>query len=218
MVNTSQPYDLGYTFYPPLHRQDPGHPRLDISLRSSPTELHFDPEKVELHILSPDGDIETLVVTHPWTGISEYRVYPGRIVIRDRKDKTARAFTFGGKLEIHSEENQTISTIQSNAPILSLTIERSVAVMLAEEVEILLAERRGAWAEDLDGFENRLKSIDPLTLYLASLNTLRKRFDKFPTTIDSPSQKFSHFLLVESQAIQELHHLPSHADTLEELL
>jgi hypothetical protein len=171
MVNTTQPYDLGYTFYPPRHHHDPGHPRLDITLRASPTELHFDPEKVELHIVSPTERIENLSVTHPWTGIRDFQVYPGRIVLRDRVDKTAKAFTFGGRLEIHPEDKQTVCTIQSNAPILSLTIDRSLAVMLAEEVEIMLAERRAAWANDISSFEDRLKSIDPSTFYLATLNT-----------------------------------------------
>ena len=218
MVYTSQPYDLGYTFYPPRNHHDPGHPRLDIFLRPSPTELHFDPEKVELLVVSPKEDFDNLVVSHPWTGIRDYRILPGRILIRDRLDKTAKAFTFGGQLEIHPEEKQTVCTIQSGAPILSLTIERSVAVVLAEEVEIILAERRAARATDLSGFEDRLKSIDPLSLYLASLNTLRLRYKKFPSSVDSLTQKFGHFLLVESQAVQGLHPSPSQLKTLDELL
>jgi hypothetical protein len=138
--------------------------------------------------------------------------------MRDRLNKTARAFTFGGQLEINPDDQQTVCGIQSTAPILSLTTERSLAVVLAEEVEIILSERRAVWAKDLSGFEDRLKSIDPLSLYLASLQTLRQRIQKFPAAADGVNQMFSHFLIVESQALQAYHPSPARAKTLEELL
>jgi hypothetical protein len=200
--------------------QDPGHPRLDIVLRDHPTELHFDPEHVEVLVISSNRDVEKISVSHPWTGSLDFHVFPGRVVLKDRLGKTARAFTFGGQLEVKPEETRTLCILQSSAPILSLTIERSMAVMLAEEIEILFAERQAARADHPHAFEERLAAIDPMLLYHAGIKSLRKRYQRFPITDaeGSVAQKFIHFLLVESQALDQIHRMPVQADSLEELL
>lgn len=218
MVNSLQPYDLGYTFYPPRYSRAPGHPRLDVVIREMPTELHFDPERVELPVVARDGSLEILTVVHPWTGVKTQRASAGRILIMDRLGKAARAFSFGGDIDIHSIDQQTICVIQSVAPILSLTIERSIEVILADEVEILLAQRRAAWANQEDQYEQKLAAVDPVTLYHACLNSLRARFKSLPASGDGATQKFIHFILVESRAMEEVQHLPAQADTLEELI
>lgn len=213
-----QPYDLGYTFFPARHPHDPGHPRLDIIIRPEPTGLHFDPERVQIPVVQQEENFENLLVTHPWARAENLELFPGRVILRDRLNKVAEAFVFGGQVEINSDEEKTRLSLRSPAPILSLTIERSVAVLLAEEVEILLAERRAAWAGNLHEYEHRLARTDPLSLYHACLNSLREKFRHFPPAEDGQNQRFYHFLVVESRVIQETHHLPVSGDTVEELL
>jgi hypothetical protein len=55
-------------------------------------------------------------------------------------------------------------------------------------------------------------------LYHACLNSLRARFKSLPASSDGVMQKFIHFILVESQVMEEGQHLPAQADTLEELI
>jgi hypothetical protein len=95
-----------------------------------------------------------------------------------------------------------------------------MAVMLAEEIEILFAERQAARADHPQVFEERLAAIDPMLLYHAGIKSLRKRYQRFPITDaeGSVAQKFIHFLLVESQALDQIHRMPVQADSLEEIL
>lgn len=218
MQSSSQAHNLGYVFYPARRPHAVGHPRLDIFLRTIPTRLHFDPERVEIPALLPAGNVEMLLLYHPWPGTQSYRVYPGRLIVRDRVNKEVEAFTFGGQLEIKTGEDFTVCTVTSEAPILDLGLGQSVAEMLAEEVEILFAEQRAAWGRNLDALEQRLAEIDPLTLYLACTHSLRERFRHYPAGEDELIRHFQHLLNTERQQFEEIHPLPAQAATLEELL
>ena len=218
MQSGSQSYDLGYHFYPPDHPHDPGHPRLDIVLQSSPSLQHFDPDRVEIPVVTPGKNSERLTIYHPWPGLRSFQVYPGRIILRDRLNKVIEAFSFGGALEITTGEPRTVIRVQSEAPILNLAPQASIAILLAEEVEILLAERRAVWSRDLNAFEARLASIAPFVLYTACLNTLRRRFQQLHPISEGSAQKFYHFLVTESRELQAIHPLPAHTQTLSELL
>lgn len=217
MVTSPQPHELGYTYASPRHPNDPGSPRLDILIRAQPTGLHFDPERVDFPTLVQPDTVETLTIDHPWTGLKQFRLYPGRILMYDHQNKVARAFTFGGSLEVTPSDLETLCTVQSSAPILNLTLPQSLAVILAEEVETLLASYRARWADQIEHFQQRVGATDPLTLYQACLNSLRQRFEALPAGVEGIMQKFSHFLHVESQELQAEHNLPAHSDTLEEL-
>jgi hypothetical protein len=171
---------LGYCFYPRRYPNAPGHPRLDIVLRPAPTEQHFDPEWVTLHVLSDrgvPGVFEKLTVRHPWRWpCRRYRLVAGLVTWGDRKGEEVAAFSFGGALAIESEAAYTTCILTSEAPILYVVPRESIATLLAEEVEVLLAEGRAAWIERPEAFQTRLAAVDPLTLYVACLKTLRTRF------------------------------------------
>jgi hypothetical protein len=143
---------------------------------------------------------------------------PGRIVIEDRKNKTAEAFSFGGDVEIQTIQGLTRVVFKSPAPILSLGREQSNAYLLAQEAEVLLAERRAAWGNDEDGYEKRLAETDPLGLYHSILEMLRERFRHYPSTGNDAIQEFVHFLNVESRTLESGHNSTGPARPLDQLL
>ncbi len=197
-------FDLGYVFYPPKDPLEPGHPRLDIVLRPEPTHRHFDPEKVFFNAVFPDEGVQDLELSYPWLGQKKYQVYPGRVWMKDRKSTTKEAFTFGAGMEIDHNDERTLCILTSEAPILELILQRSVAVALAEEVEIILAELRGVWAKNLDELEKRLSSAGPIPLYAACLDTLRKKFKGRENLEDEQTRELVHFLNVKNLTLAEM--------------
>ena len=142
--------ELGYLFWPKPYSHSPGHPRLDINVSESPSNMHFDPEEVHLSVVSCSRrdysrPIESLTIHHPWPHESECQVAAGTVIISDRKGKKVEAFTFGGILHIYPNKTFTECCIESDAPILELIEYNPIVMTLVEEVEIILAKRRAAW-------------------------------------------------------------------------
>lgn len=222
MSNQSTPLpgdpQLGYIFYPSKRPDEPGHPRLDIILRETPTGLHFDPSKVLLHTVSQAGEVHSSAIDHPWDGLGEYKVLAGRVVIQDHVGKSHQAFTFGADLNIQTDDEQTLCVLSSEAPIYSLEPENRIVNLFVQEVEILLAERRAAWGDNVDGFERRLASIRPLSLYSACLGALRQRFQHYPHSEEELIQRLTRFLHTESQALHSGSYPSFQAPPLAELL
>lgn len=46
-----EPY-LGYIFYPSNFHNSPGYQRVEVQLRSIPTNLHYDPQRVSFQIVA----------------------------------------------------------------------------------------------------------------------------------------------------------------------
>jgi hypothetical protein len=194
--------DLGYVFYPPSHPGDPGHPRLDVFLRQVRTEHHFDVSTVHFSVFSSANLIDRFSVSLHHLGPFEGKVCPGRIILESFDSKTVDAFTFGGQFQVEMRPDLTLCTIRSEAPILEIVKEETVASMLAQEVEILLASRRAAWAQNPDALAMRLAKIDSITLYHASLEELDKKFKLLPHMGDPLNVTFTQFLATECREFQ----------------
>ncbi len=176
-------HELGYFFHPTRVPKAIGHPQLDIVLRPAPTGRHFDPEKVHFEVACVNGGVESLTVHHPWRWPTHhYCVSAGRVIWRDRLDKTVEAFTFGGSLQIEPCESYTACVLTSPAPILRLVSDADIPTMLALEVEVLLAERRAAWVDDPASIEERVAAADPLVLYYSCLKALKGKFKRLCLT------------------------------------
>lgn len=210
--------EYGYYFHSREHSDSPGHPRLDVFLRSVPTGKHFDPEKLSLTIASEHRGTESLKIRHPWSWLKQYRACAGRVILQDRKGKKVEAFTFGGDLRIESEETLTTCYLTSPAPILELMGTSSIPELMAEEMEIVFAERRARWEPDHTKFYDRLAEVDPLTLYFAFLEALKGKFEPFTVLGDELVQQFAHFIQHEIKALQDLHEWPIYLPTIDELL
>jgi hypothetical protein len=209
----------GYYFHPKTYHHAPGYPRLDVFIAQHPTEEHFDPEYVELFVQSMDdpGTIECLTVEHPWTLQNQFTVCAGRIKLRDRKDRQVEAFTFGGRLSIHEQPGRIECRIESVAPILDLSGGSPIAVTLAEETEIIFAERRAAWPDDAD-FDARLVKVAPDVLYAVCLEALRARFAEMPHQGLPQVTQFTSFLRAEISALEDENRWPGRAPGLGEIL
>jgi hypothetical protein len=194
---------FGYVFYPSEQHNRPGHPRLDVFIHPKPTYEHFDPEEVSLTVVQARQGCESLGVVHPWNAQTDYQVFPGLITVRDRLRQTISAFTFGASLHIRSDENLTACEFTSPVPILSLHIPDTLDFILAQEVEILLAELRARWIDHPDLLENRLAQAPPAALYATCLDILREKFAHGLQAQDLLSQSFYHFLVHESQTLSE---------------
>ncbi len=208
----------GYYFHSREYSNSPGHPRLDVLLRSVPTGKHFDPEKLSLTVAPKHKGTELLRVQHPWLGQDQYRACAGHMILQDRKGKKVEAFTFGGDLRIESEEMLTACFLTSPAPILVLIGTSSIPMLLAVETEIVFAERRANCELDRSTFKDRLTAADPFTLYCICLEALKKKFERYPSRGVEFIQQFVNFLNTEIKTLHELDKWPVSMPTVAEIL
>jgi hypothetical protein len=196
--------DLGYKYYPRQYENAPGHPRLDIVLRPTPTLRHYDPETLMIKVVSSKGGIEHHIIHHPWRSHQlEFRVVASRIFWQDRVHKVKEAFTFGADLEIKTSEAATSCILTSTAPIIPLSDELTTPTILALEVETLIAVRRAAWLYNTAGYVQRLGDADPLALYRASLKALMEKIKTFDQDgMTGPINQLLHFIRHEPNASQ----------------
>jgi hypothetical protein len=214
MPQTSSPRDLGYTLYAPRRASEPGHAGVEVVFRTLPSGLHFDPEWATLWVVSDSGGMDSLMVEHPWLGDETYRVCAGQVDIGDRRGHKLDIFTFGGELSFSWTEAQTSMRLVSPAPILVSFRPHSVPAVLAEEVEIALAQRRAAWGEDTEAFARRLAAVKPLSLYVACLAEILQRWEQFPRR-EGFGVQFKHALQLE---LTDVHSEVGVRQTLEDLL
>lgn len=132
--------------------------------------------------------------------------------------KTVEAFTFGGQFQVEMRPDLTLCTIRSPVPILEIIQEETISSMLAQEVEILLASRRAAWAQDPDALARRLAKLDSITFYHSSLEELHKKFKLLPHLGDRLNVAFNQFLSTECREFQDKYGQGELSQPFEELL
>lgn len=203
--------ELGYLLYPRRRPTEPGYPRLDVILRSIPSEAHFDPLQVFLTVADSIQGVVPLTLEHPLSRNETYAVCAGPVDLIDRKGKHLDLFTFGGTLQIEPEEEHTLLIFTSPAPIL-LTTESPLDRLLVEEAEILLAERQAAREVTPGLYDQHLEEVPPLELYHAMLAAIQERYRHLPLSENEVTLKFKHTLREELEAteeqLSELHRRP----------
>ncbi|MBN2146335.1 MAG: hypothetical protein JW726_03060 [Anaerolineales bacterium] len=213
----------GYFFHTRRYAHAPGYPQVDILLRNAPTGEHFDPQLVTMPVqmvIDHTGEefVAQLEVQRPWVGGGSYRVLAGPVDLIDFYGVKVDLFTFGGELLIRNDPVETFLSLQSTAPILELTSMSSIPRTLAEEVEILMAERRSEWLSDMDGYEKRLMDASPEVFYAACLQTLHEKFIHFPGLETELMQDFCSFLWGEIDALKDQDAWPENVPCLEDIL
>lgn len=169
----------GYYLLPKSHRDSPGYTGLLIAIRQQPTGEHFDPQRLRLRLQDADGVVRWR--TLDWLTPLEASAHacPGRLILRDRFDKSVEFFTFGGTLEVTSGPGEMVYSLRSPAPILELTDHlETVPNQLAAETESLMDEVAVRWGLDEDGFEQRLAEVAPLRFYLASVQSILLHYER----------------------------------------
>jgi len=209
--------EYGYWYYPPQSERAPAGNRLDIILFENPTGQHFDPQYVSLPVKT-DRVIETVHFHHPWGFADTYPVCAGLVEMVDWGDKKEEAFTFGGRFSLSVHEGWTRGTLESTAPIFAVSEADPVKRLWIDEVEILLAERRAAFAEDPREFERRLAEVEPFALYIACLNALIQKFEPLQHLQEPQILQLLHFLQTEKRRLAEEGLLPLALSVLEDVL
>ena len=172
--------ELGYCLFDQFSPCNIGYTELGVVIRDKPTLKHFDPEEMTLKIFQPDGTTACTSVKLKPISDDPLTVYPGRVEVRDRKQKRASFFAFGGSLDVIDRENDmTIYLLASSAPILELGGDSlRIPNQLAAEVELMLAVLR-AWHFQGDAsFSRRLSQLEPLQLYRACIASILMRFQR----------------------------------------
>ncbi len=197
---------LGFTIHPHIYSNAPGSHRVDICITETPTQLHFDPERLICQVKNTSGDVETLQVRYRKTGMGfaeTYSVIAGPISLFDRMGEEVIFITLGGKLTIQIQESNTFCKMESPVPILQKDRVHRIPRMLAEEIEILLAERRAAWLPNVDHFYKKLAAIDPFVLYASCLETMRTSYLRLPAADNMRAQEMLGFLRREMRELRE---------------
>jgi hypothetical protein len=172
--------ELGYLFHGKQHPSGLGFLQLTANIYAEPTRQHFDPEQVTVPVITRQGEIDQTTIIHPWYRRRELRLSAGRIILRDRVNKTVQAFSFGGVMEIVVKDARTSCYLRSPAPIFELTELDGLSVMFISKVESLLAKERVTWDCNDMGFEHRLSGTDPETLFVAALAAVVRQIDQLP--------------------------------------
>lgn len=171
--------DWGYYLLSQSHRDSPGYTGLLVVIRKQPTGKHFDSETLHLRIRDIEGVARRRTLSWLSAPPDSDRVCPGRVILRDRFDKSVEFFTFGGSLEVISRPGEIVYSLRSPAPILELTAQsETVPDQLASETELLIGELQVRWRLDEEGFDRRLGEVDPLRFYLATLRSILLHYER----------------------------------------
>ena len=213
----------GYFFAPKRDQHSPGHPRLEITIVSEPSENYFDPIEVQLSILASKDwghphQLDHIKIFHPWPNNPAYRTAPGMVIIMDRKGKEAEAFTFGGELQIITKDTHTTCTLESPAPIIEVEKASHVVKTLVDESKILLAQRRAAWGRDDVTFESRLANISVEELYAVCLEHILAGIEHAHRQDVLDIQELIHLIKLERQSMVETGLWPQNVPTIGEIL
>jgi hypothetical protein len=216
MMGAMTETDLGYIFYPGPSQF--GEERVDVVLRREPTNKHFDPEKVHLKVNTSRG-VQLLDIRHPWQPMGKMHLCLGHIRVFDRYQKFIDVFSFGGLVEITAVTDKTTCIITSPAPLLELTAGNSTAILLANEIDIQLAQLRARLNPRFPAeFDGKLARIKPLDFYVSCLSAVRKKFAYNTIYQDPTRQRFKHKLNLEIARLQHIDSWPSSIPTLAELI
>ncbi len=210
--------DWGYYLLPKSHRDSPGYTGLLVAIRRQPTGKHFDAHRLHLWLRDVDGVVEWRMLDWFTPLETSAHAWPGRLILRDRFDKSVEFFTFGGSLEVISEPGEMVYSLHSPAPILELA-DRSETVsnQLAAETESLMSEVRVRWAPDEEEFDRRLAEVDPFQFYLASLQSILLRYEH-SQALEQVSREFLDALHREREWFVTKSLWPVNPSVLEDLL
>ena len=107
--------EIGYLFEKASEDLELGGHALGVNLYGQPTRQHFDPKQLILPVVDLDNHIAPMTIMHPWHNKMNYQLAAGLIEIVDRKDAKVEAFSFGGNLEITTQQALTICRLSSTA-------------------------------------------------------------------------------------------------------
>lgn len=167
-------------FYPASDPHALGHPQLDVTLFAQPTGADDDLESVDFVVATGKGEVEHLLVQHPWPWPGHYRVGADYVTMLTRYSEIVDAFTWGGELEIRSDDTQTLCSLTSPVPIFDLDDMDSLEDELANRFDAVVAGWRAQWQREDITFEAGLAQTEPGVLYAVALTEMQARLHLVP--------------------------------------
>ena len=162
----------GLIYYPARYEPPLGHAGFEIRLTGAPVQRYFDARRAFFPV-EQSGVLRRLLVEHPYRLGEELRFTSGRIRLEAHRGDVEEIVTFGGQAMVNVEGSETVCRVTSSAPFLPLAEGHETPfVLLAGELELILAESRAGWGRDESRHLDRLGEVEPMTLFVASLKTL----------------------------------------------
>ena len=193
----------GYFFHYPNIEHPGGAFQLDVYLTENPIGLDFNPKTFELSVETEFGGIEEVKLFYPLSEKNNYHVVAGMIEVVSHEGDRESALTFGGKLTLEKHDDYIYCKLVSPAPIYEITRIPESHMLLIEELEIIIAERKAALKDEKE-FEKRLIKVDPLNLYIAISQTLIKKFKSPGYNRQVEYRRLARFLQDEVQRLCKL--------------
>jgi len=215
-------YPPGYTFAVSKYQPPLGHSHLDVYLSSQQLPRSFDAKKARFLVIR-GGSIKELQVVHPWIsfeGEQVIQVCPGRFKLSEYDEDVHYGFSWGGQLTVTNENELTHCALTSSAPILNLEVgPQTPGSMIANESEILLAERQAACGLDENGFSERLAGVEPLALFVSMLASIDQQHKEIPSAARGSDYLFlEHNLHAMMKILEQAGDWPAHVPMIEEII
>jgi hypothetical protein len=170
----------GYYLLPKTRDCSPGFGGLLVAIREQPTQLHFDPEMIELRFADQgDASWTMLRLNTPFHGTRQ--VLAGRVMVCDRLEKRIPFFTFGAALTASYAIGEVIYAFRSSAPVLQIEEDfNAAASQLYTEAEVLIGLWQAHYGRSEAGLNRLMSQLDPCVLYQMCLQRLMKRYAQQP--------------------------------------
>lgn len=170
----------GYYLLPKTHPSSPGFGGLLVAIREQPTQMHFDPEMIELRYADQGDNTWTVLrMNTPVHGTRQ--ILAGRVRVCDRLEKRIPFFTFGATLTASYDAREVIYALRSPAPVLQIDEGfNDAASQLSTEAEVLIGRWQAQYGRKEEGVNRLLAQLDPCALYQMSLDRLMRRYAEQP--------------------------------------
>mgnify|MGYP001400368337 CR=1 FL=1 len=194
----------GYFLHPSRYAPPLGYSALDVYLARSDPERYFDAAAALFAVT--DGERTSQVeIYHPFPQAPQrYQVVFGRFYLLAHNGDMVEGMSLGGVLEVGIQPNHTVCHLSSPAPIFDMEESGGLIATLEVEVEAELARLRAQWHDGDAAFDRRLASLDPMTLFAASLSLLDDYLHNHPQAV-TPDEVLTERTAVH-QAIRTLQH------------
>ena len=177
-------HTTGYRFGPSKYSPPLGYSRLEVIIPARPSQRYFEVKALRLPTFDGRYFHQTQVTRHELSSAENLQVCMGALSLEPHTGDALRAFSFGGMLRISVEEGDLACELTSTAPIFKLRGDPQITgSLIAEELMDLLAEKQARLAGHEDELYSRLARIDPYQAFLASMVSLQKRLEWFPTSM-----------------------------------
>ncbi len=167
----------------------------------------FSPTSLHIHTIEPDGHAYWETLRHDTVSLPVHAIYPGKLHLRDKHGEEMVFFSFGAHIDMEKDDDKTIFSIRSKAPILELSLKnKTIANDMADEVEGMLARLEVQWqlhqANTATFSQYIAQTFPPQHLYTTSIYTLLTYYEKEPDFHHS-SLDLYHQLEQEKLVLQE---------------